>query len=157
LFDWHNHFDPVLSYLSETGNTRWAETLKEQLTRRFEGNPHGDMERWHSALQALPGVADARVDLNQSAITVTSPGGLDPDAMTGLENGLRGLMPWRKGPFDFFGTYIDTEWRSKLKWFQIDRHLANLCGGTILYVRCGSGYHESRRAEPCFDRLIGID
>ena len=32
LFDWHKHFDPVLSYLNETGNTRWTTALKEQLT-----------------------------------------------------------------------------------------------------------------------------
>ena len=147
LFDWHKHFDPVLSYLNETGNTRWTTALKEQLTRRFEDNPHGDMARWHNALQSLPDVADARVDLNQSAITLTSPSGLDPDAMTRLENGLRGLMPWRKGPFDFFGTYIDTEWRSDWKWDRVAPHLADLAGRTILDVGCGSGYHCWRMAE----------
>ena len=157
LFDRHKHFDPVLSYLNETGNTRWTTALKEQLTRRFEDNPHGDMERWHNALQSLPDVADARVDLNRSAITLTSPSGLDPDAMTRLENGLRGLMPWRKGPFDFFGTYIDTEWRSDWKWDRVAPHLADLAGRTILDVGCGSGYHCWRMAGAGARRVIGID
>ena len=26
------------------------------------------------------------------------------------------LDSWRKGPFQVFGTYIDTEWRSDWKW-----------------------------------------
>ena len=45
LFDWHKHFDPVLSYLNETGNTRWTTALKEQLTKKgYQFNSQTDSE-----------------------------------------------------------------------------------------------------------------
>ncbi len=45
-------------------------------------------------------------------------GDLDPLALVhGL---LRGLIPWRKGPFQILGTDIDAEWDSRKKWKWID-------------------------------------
>ena len=32
-----------------------------------------------------------------------------------IEKVARELKPWRKGPFDIFGLFIDTEWRSFIK------------------------------------------
>lgn len=157
LFDWRKHFNPVLTHLTETGQSGWADALSAQLTRRFDENPHGDMERWLKALDSLPAIPGATADLNRPAVTVTRPDTLDTETRTSLENGLRGLMPWRKGPFDFFGTVIDTEWRSDWKWDRVAPHLSDLRGRTILDVGCGSGYHCWRMAGSGAGRVIGID
>ncbi|MDP4546983.1 tRNA 5-methoxyuridine(34)/uridine 5-oxyacetic acid(34) synthase CmoB [Marinobacter sp. MDS2] len=156
-FDWREHFSPFIDSLNNSDQAAWAEVLKAQLIRRFEDNPHGDMARWHAALQSLPSDIPAKVDLNSSAVSVTSEQPLSEQDAQNLELGLRGLMPWRKGPFNFFGTHVDTEWRSDWKWERVSPHLADLQGRTILDVGCGSGYHCWRMAGAGARQVVGID
>lgn len=157
LFDWRAHFLPFIDFLQQTGHEPWAERLTRQLVARFEDNPHGDLPRWQSALDLLPKVPGVAADLNRSAITLSAPDPLTQAQSESLEQGLRGLMPWRKGPFDFFGTHIDTEWRSDWKWDRVAPHLSDLRGRTILDVGCGSGYHCWRMAGAGAGRVVGID
>jgi len=157
LFDWQTHFNPILDYLTQADRSQWAEALKQQLIQKFEQRPHGDLPRWMEALHTLPSVPNAEADLNAGPVTLNAPAPLTPPQQEQLEQGLRGLMPWRKGPFDFFGTYIDTEWRSDWKWERVAPHLADLKGRTILDVGCGSGYHCWRMAGAGAARVVGID
>ena len=156
-FDWQTHFNPVLDYLRQAGREQWAGLLRQQLIQKFEERPHGDLPRWLGALDQLPAITGVEADLNASAVTLNTNRDLPENDRTELEAGLRGLMPWRKGPFDFFGTHIDTEWRSDWKWDRVAPHLANLAGRTILDVGCGSGYHCWRMAGAGAARVIGID
>ena len=99
-----------------------------------------------------PGPAPCRLDRDR--VTIGAPGGVDTDA---LDAALRGLMPWRKGPFEFFGTHIDTEWRSDWKWQRVAPHLSDLRGRRVLDVGCGSGYHGWRMAGAGAAQVLGID
>ncbi|GAA3573780.1 tRNA 5-methoxyuridine(34)/uridine 5-oxyacetic acid(34) synthase CmoB [Marinobacter xestospongiae] len=155
-FDWQSCYQDLLTHLEQDDLGSWAEQLRQQLVWRFESNPHGDMARWQQALQQLPAVADVEADLNRSAVTL-STSTLADDARQKLEAGLRGLMPWRKGPFDFFGVGIDTEWRSDWKWDRVAPYLSDLQGRRILDVGCGSGYHCWRMAGLGARRVVGID
>lgn len=157
LFDWQTHFNPVLDYLTQADREQWAGQLRQQLIHKFEERPHGDLPRWLEALNTLPQIPGAEADLNTSAVTLTPPEALTTNTQLAVEQGLRGLMPWRKGPFDFFDTYIDTEWRSDWKWERVAPHLADLKGRTILDVGCGSGYHCWRMFGAGAARVIGID
>ena len=156
-FNWHHHFDPLLDTLDADGLGSWAQMLRTQLIRRFEEQPHGDLPRWQAALDRLPRLANVGAHLDRSAVTLTSAHPLTADEQDHLESGLRGLMPWRKGPFDFFGTYIDTEWRSDWKWDRVAPFLSNLTGRRILDVGCGSGYHCWRMFGEGARRVTGID
>ncbi|WP_417566329.1 tRNA 5-methoxyuridine(34)/uridine 5-oxyacetic acid(34) synthase CmoB [Marinobacter sp.] len=156
-FDWKTRFGPLLNQLSEDGLDDWAQTLRQQLTRRFDDNPHGDLDRWLAALARLPEMAGVKAHLDRSAVTLASPQALTPEQREQLQQGLRGLMPWRKGPFDFFGTRIDTEWRSDWKWDRVSPYLSDLSGRRILDVGCGSGYHCWRMLGEGAGRVIGID
>ncbi|MBW7470580.1 tRNA 5-methoxyuridine(34)/uridine 5-oxyacetic acid(34) synthase CmoB [Marinobacter sp. F4218] len=156
-FDWKKHFEPLLAELAQSGQARWADRLRSQLTHRFDDAPHGDLDRWLAALNELPELSGVETDLERPAITLSTPDGLTALQKTRLENALRGLMPWRKGPFDFFGTYIDTEWRSDWKWDRVRPYLSELSGRRILDVGCGSGYHCWRMLGEGAERVIGID
>lgn len=156
-FDWQSRFDSLFQSLIDAGYQDWVQILEEQLTRRFNDNPHGDMERWLGALEKLPLKPGTDADCNSSAITLRSATALSGEEQGQLEEGLRGLMPWRKGPFDFFGTYIDTEWHSDWKWDRVAPYLSDLRGRRILDVGCGSGYHCWRMFGEGADRVIGID
>jgi len=157
MFDWQRCYRTLLTSLEQHGHQPWANQLQTQLTRRFEQRPHGDIQRWQGALESLPTVAGAQADLNQSAITLYSDEPLGPEVVNVMESGLRGLMPWRKGPFEFFGVHIDTEWRSDWKWHRIAPWLSDLDGRKVLDVGCGSGYHCWRMAGAGARQVIGID
>ncbi|MCW8977680.1 MAG: DUF1698 domain-containing protein, partial [Marinobacter sp.] len=103
-FDWKARFGPIIDELEKDGLEHWATQLQQQLTHRFEDRPHGDLDRWQAALDQLPGLTQVDAQLDQSAVTLTSRQPLTVAQREQLELGLRGLMPWRKGPFDFFGT-----------------------------------------------------
>lgn len=156
-FDWQTYFGPLLTELARDGHDRWADRLRSQLTQRFEDNPHGDLERWLGALNGLPTLSNVDARLTDSAITLRTGDPLSEGLREQLESALRGLMPWRKGPFDFFGTYIDTEWRSDWKWDRVQPYLSDLEGRSILDVGCGSGYHCWRMLGEGARRVIGID
>ncbi|MBB5322075.1 tRNA 5-methoxyuridine(34)/uridine 5-oxyacetic acid(34) synthase CmoB [Marinobacter oulmenensis] len=157
VFDWHRHFSPLLQHLDSIGYQDWSHQLVTQLEHKFEDNPHGDIPRWLTAYQSLPDIAGATGRLDQPTVALESPSPLTAEQQAQLEQGLRGLMPWRKGPFEFFGTHIDTEWRSDWKWDRVAPHLADLQGRTILDVGCGSGYHCWRMAGAGAQRVVGID
>ncbi|NRB41962.1 MAG: tRNA 5-methoxyuridine(34)/uridine 5-oxyacetic acid(34) synthase CmoB, partial [Pseudomonadales bacterium] len=74
-----------------------------------------------------------------------------------LNKSLMGLHPWRKGPFDFFSTSIDTEWRSDWKWQRIAPHISDLKNRSVLDVGCGSGYHCWRMRGEGAAFVLGID
>ena len=129
------------------------DTLMGLCRERLLDKPHGDLPRWLAALNALPeGPADC--DFAADALRIGKPGDVDPgDVKAALE----GLIPWRKGPFDFFGVQIDTEWHSDWKWQRVAPHLSPLTGRRVLDVGCGSGYHCWRMAAAGAEQVVGID
>ena len=117
---------------------------------------HGDVGRWSSAFHALPDVMPAKVDMTVDCITIGEAEDTAESA-TSIESALKGMHPWRKGPFDVFGVHIDTEWRSDWKWQRVQKHIAPLQGRTVLDVGCGSGYHMWRMLGMGADLVVGVD
>lgn len=154
-FDWQTTFAALLQRLDAQGQTAWAATLRRQLQERFEERPHGDLARWMSALASLPAPVKAQVQVDRDTVQVD--GVLTAEEQARVEPALRGLMPWRKGPFVLFGVAIDTEWRSDWKWARIAPHLSPLAGRRVLDVGCGSGYHVWRMWGAGAAEVIGID
>jgi tRNA (mo5U34)-methyltransferase len=74
-----------------------------------------------------------------------------------LEQQLRVLHPWRKGPYQLFGIHIDTEWRSNWKWDRLKNHIAPLTHRLVLDVGCGNGYHCWRMLGAGAKMVVGID
>jgi tRNA (mo5U34)-methyltransferase len=92
----------------------------------------GDLKRWREALSSLPDIAPEAVSLN--ANRVGASGELPEHTRKELEGALRGLHPWRKGPFSLFGIDIDTEWRSDFKWARLADAITPLTGRRVLDV-----------------------
>jgi len=74
-----------------------------------------------------------------------------------IKAALQLMHPWRKGPFEIFGTHIDTEWHSDWKWDRLKDAISPLQERTILDVGCGSGYHLWRMLGAGAKLAIGID
>lgn len=155
IFSW---FDDIQAAMAEEGSLLkpWAKVLPEQLNAIFNEKVHGDQQRWLDALENLPAIDDVVADTSLDRIQLSSSSISSADGAS-IKQGLQQLSPWRKGPFQFFDTHIDTEWRSDWKWQRIVEHLAPLEGRTILDVGCGSGYHMWRMLAEGAHRVVGID
>ncbi|MGY5956620.1 tRNA 5-methoxyuridine(34)/uridine 5-oxyacetic acid(34) synthase CmoB [Kosakonia sp. BK9b] len=134
----------------------WLDTLPAQISSWQREALHGQFKQWNNAVEFLPSVTPARLDL-QNSVTAQSAEPLSPGQLKGMETLLRNLMPWRKGPFSLYGIDIDTEWRSDWKWERVLPHLSDLRGRTILDVGCGSGYHLWRMIGAGASLAVGID
>ncbi len=66
------------------------------------------------------------------------------------------LMPWRKGPFEIGTTYIDTEWRSNIK-YNLLRPYFNLKDKRVADIGCNNGYYLFRMQEDKPKSLVGFD
>lgn len=157
--NWFNHFYQDLVEFMQQENQpfqKWGKEIEQQLHEFYIANPHGDMQRWLDAFLQFPEIVNVNCDLNQSAVTFQSDS-VSTEQNANVLAALKGLMPWRKGPFQFFDTKVETEWRSDWKWDRIEPHLASLKGRTILDVGCGSGYHMWRMLGAGAKRVVGVD
>lgn len=130
------------------------EPLAPLIGERFEPCAHGDMSRWLAALEALPDLEVEEVVLGD---TVCVRGPATPARCAALEQALRTLHPWRKGPFELFGVAIDTEWRSDWKWQRVVAHLDDLSGRRVLDVGSGNGYFGWRMLAAGAAEVVGVD
>jgi tRNA (mo5U34)-methyltransferase len=118
---------------------------------------YGDLPRWQDQLARLPAISGCSPQLDRDRVTVEAPRLPDADTLRRLEDALRGLCPWRKGPYELFGLHIDTEWRSDWKWDRLAGHIAPLQGRRVLDVGCGNGYHCWRMRGAGASEVVGID
>jgi len=66
------------------------------------------------------------------------------------------LKPWRKGPFRINNIFIDSEWKSYIKWNSLKPHL-NLENKDVLDVGCNNGYYMFRMLELNPKSITGFD
>ena len=109
-------------------------------------NPFGQkkdkrIENWTSLLSKIPSLENAKTDLLSGVNIKGKCSGADEET---IENLLLELLPWRKGPFVINNTFIDSEWRSNLKWDRFLELDLDLKDRTILDVGSGNGYYAFR-------------
>ena len=139
----------------ETNLRDWLREMPDQISRGMSEQRFGDLPRWRAAIAALPSLQAEVIDLDTSAVTAS--GAVIAEKVIELETALRGLHPWRKGPYSLFGVNIDTEWRSDFKWDRFAHAIDSLEGRRVLDVGCGSGYHCWRMKGAGASEVIGID
>ncbi len=103
------------------------------------------------ALATLPSV-NCKVFLDDT-VSVTTDEEIDHDQVALVA---RMMMPWRKGPFDLFGLFIDTEWQSFMKYNLLRPHF-NLKGKRVADIGCNNGYYLFRMQEDAPAALVGFD
>jgi len=133
------------------------QSLIAEIPKYFNPEFHGDMKKWRQAIADLPAITAHQIQTRLSAITISSDQPLAPDLRAQLISALQILHPWRKGPFDLFGVYIDTEWRSDLKWERVAPYLQSMQGRAVLDIGCGSGYHLWRMLGAGARYAIGVE
>lgn len=149
-------FDELTTFMRDGKLAPWAGVLPQQLQQILVDKEHGDQQRWLDAVNSLPVIDEVVADLTAHDLRLSSDA-ISAEQQQQVYDGLKGLMPWRKGPFQFFDTHIDTEWRSDWKWQRVLPHLSPLKNRLVLDVGCGSGYHMWRMLGEGAYRVIGVD
>ncbi len=144
-----------LDALQAEGMEVWSGQLRRELPVLFEPGRNGNLPRWLEALGQLPPLPSVAPDLAAPRVRVGDDYSGEAQAL--LEQALRKLHPWRKGPFELFGIHIDTEWRSDWKWNRLESAIEPLEGRTVLDVGCGNGYHALRMTGAGARFVVGID
>lgn len=133
----------------------WAELLTQQVEAGLSFKRFGDLPGWLEHLNDLPGITAEEVEFSKNIALASSS--ITEAQKSQTEAALRGLIPWRKGPYDIFGIHIDTEWRSDWKWDRVLPAIEPLQGKLVLDVGCGNGYHMWRMLGSGASRVIGVD
>ena len=152
-----NYYSPLYSKMQQVGLDKWTELLPKQVNEKIIGTKNGNLKAWLDALEKLPNISPSVVNLKCSHITAGTIEDISPEQKQQLINQLRCLIPWRKGPYTFFGVEIDTEWRSDWKWDRLKDHISPLNGRLVLDVGCGNGYHCWRMLGANAKLVVGLD
>lgn len=135
----------------------YTEQLRSALQQFYSPADHGNARTWLRRLQALPADTASSCTLDAGTLSIGSATDLTGISGQQLRNQLLRFKPWRKGPIEVFGQYIDTEWRSDWKWDRILPHLSSLQDRTVLDVGCGNGYHCFRMLGAGAKLVVGVD
>lgn len=159
MSEWLSANYPDFSKMVEQQNwSRWANHLEDALKRVEGPRRNSDRDDWEQVLK-LGVLNPSTLDLNSECLQIGQPSDLADLDLTieELTESLKGLHPWRKGPFETFGVHIDTEWRSDFKWKRIAPHLSDLRDRVVMDVGCGSGYHAWRMMGAGARSVLAID
>ena len=135
----------------------FADHFSKHVAERANPQRHGDLPKWQAMVDDLPDATPSLVVLDKATIQVGRPEDLTSEQAETLNDALFALKPWRKGPYQLFNTFIDTEWRSDWKWQRVQPHISPLKGRCVLDVGCGTGYHCWRMLGDGADYVLGID
>ena len=133
------------------------QVFPERLARYYGHVTHGDYPGWLDAIERLPVITPADIDLDGDVVRIGRPEDCSASQRAVIRAQLQRLLPWRKGPFNLFGLDIDAEWRSDMKWRRLQDRITPLTGRTVLDVGCGNGYYGWRMLGAGATRVVGTD
>ena len=150
-------FDELEALLQEHSLGAIASDLINLSNQEMIQRPHGDEDKWREILTALPVYHDLNLSLDSDVVTAIPAFETADIQHKKIEESLKGLHPWRKGPFNLMGVEIDSEWRSNLKWARLADKISPLVGRRVLDVGCGNGYYLYRMLGEGAKMALGID
>ena len=145
---------PLYDLLELQQHHHWATQLRQLTQAAIAPGRDGHLPLWTETWQQLPNCPDPVIRIDNGAVAVD--GTLSADQESCLHSLLKVLHPWRKGPFRFFSTEIDTEWRSCLKWDRLAPTI-DFRGRKVVDVGCGNGYYGWRMLDAGASLVVGFD
>lgn len=150
-------YQPLYEALLAVNAEHWAKFLLPQLETALHTTKNNQLSAWQKLISDLPDFNTSNRVLDQAVVQIGGVAELSKRDYSNLEHTLKSLMPWRKGPFEFFGISVDAEWRSDLKWQRLEPHISPLKHRLILDVGCSNGYFCWRMLGAQAKLVIGVD
>ena len=118
-------------------------------------NPN--IDKFHEGYINLPTIQQIKTSSKNNDIRISGIKKLSTTQNIKIEKALEKMIPWRKGPFTFFNTKIDSEWQSNKKWNRLKKHLPNITNKNILDIGCGNAYTMFKLLDYNPSKIIGLD
>lgn len=149
----------IVAALDPNNEFSWADELESLLEAKEYFQRHRDRksQAYIEIIENLKQLPPITCQLNQDWVTIGKEGDLPPQSAEQVLHALYGLRPWRKGPFNVFGTAVDTEWVSSLKWNRLTSHIAPLKGRRVLDIGSSCGYYLFRMCSQQPKLLLGLE
>lgn len=133
------------------------EVLREsrKVWRLIFRSPHwNEIRKSVSMIASEEGCRASSLDLTRDTISARVSGTIDCEKLTSL---CRSLISWRTGPYQIGELYLDTEWRSHMKWSRISPMIPRKPNMRVADVGCSNGYflHKLSLLNP--EIAIGFD
>lgn len=107
--------------------------------------------------QALEELSEIRAECDFSdTVTIKAIEDVSDETHEQIKAVAKQMMPWRKGPFNLFGLFIDTEWQSFLKYNLLEPHF-ELKGKRVADIGCNNGYYMFRMLSQEPEQVVGFD
>ena len=136
---------------------KWKDILLCELENIFSSPPHGHFSQWLNTVEQLSRFTTKYQNFDCPIIEIGQSAEINQDDKNLIHQQLKTLLPWRKGPFNFFGEHIDSEWRCDKKWQRVQAVIPPLAGKNILDVGCGNGYYMLRMLGDGAKHVLGVD
>jgi tRNA (mo5U34)-methyltransferase len=107
-----------------------------ELSKQSFSVNNGNIPSWENAISEIKNQNSGVLNYVAPYLNINSN---NIDVST-LEQSLKQLMPWRKGPYQIGNLHLDSEWRGDMKWDRLASHIQPLKGKTVLDVGSGNGY-----------------
>lgn len=150
-------YQPLRDQIGNTDLHPWLDDIDRGIRNYLCASSNGHLPGWMDSLERIPQASPSRLYLNQDAITIGHPDDLEEGRRQDLKDSLMSLHPWRKGPWNYFGVDVDTEWRSNLKWDRLKNAISPLQDRLVLDIGSGNGYYTYRMAGEQAKLALGID
>lgn len=149
------NYSSFFDYIATNNLGKHASYFNEKFKNAFHENR--DTTGWNSAIKNFPKIIPSSIDISQGTIKIGNSTNCTFEEKERLKELLMKLHPWRKGPYNLFGNFIDTEWRSDWKWDRLKKHISSLENKKVLDVGSGNGYHCWRMLGEGARTVVGID
>jgi len=113
-----------------------------------------DISSMREALNSLPLIENITASFDNS-VSIDALHVNDENKET-IKQCALAMRPWRKGPFELFGMFIDTEWQSFIKYNLLKPYF-NLEGKIVGDIGCNNGYYLFRMLSQKPKKLVGFD
>ncbi len=105
------------------------------------------------ALENLPNVKIENIKLDD---VIEIEGEISKEDLLSLKKTALLMRPWRKGPFKIFDIFIDSEWRSYIKYNLLKPYF-NLENKSVADIGCNNGYYMFRMLKEKPKEIVGFD
>ncbi len=126
------------------------EEIKKERQKWFEWK---NIAPLREILQNLPSFEVENIELED---VIKIEGAVLDESREIVKNAALAMRPWRKGPFEIFGIFIDSEWRSYIKYNLLKPHF-DLEGKKVADIGCNNGYYMFRMLKEKPSKIVGFD
>ncbi|PIE56694.1 MAG: tRNA 5-methoxyuridine(34)/uridine 5-oxyacetic acid(34) synthase CmoB [Desulfobulbus propionicus] len=144
-----------LRYFPNADHERITRLLRQK--RRWFMQEKKGFLRYRLPMEQVQDLQTSHCDFSGEVVRIGTADELNRRQRAKVQELLQALMPWRKGPFAIFGTLVDAEWRSNLKWDRLLPELPDLKDKIVGDIGCNNGYYMFRMApfHPAY--VLGLD